>query len=143
MAITFKLEVVCIGNMVFSGEVESLVVPGIEGQLGVLAHHAPLMTILEPGEVVMKKGGEETVLAVSGGFMEVRPDKVVILADACERAEDIDIRRAEEAKKRAEERLKCPAPGMDLARAEAALRRSIARLRVAEVARRRKTAQKS
>jgi len=87
----------------------------------------------------VRKGGEEFSLAISGGFLEVRPDRVIVLADAAERAEEIDIARAEAAKRRAEERLKHPTPEVDMARAEAALRRAIARLQVVERRRKRRT----
>ena len=91
------------------------------------------MTILQAGELVVRKGTQEESLAISGGFLEVRPDRVIVLADQAERAEEIDIARAEEARKRAEQRLaERHAPGLDTARAEAALRRAIARLTVAE-----------
>ncbi|MEW6034162.1 MAG: F0F1 ATP synthase subunit epsilon [Chloroflexota bacterium] len=135
---TIRLEVVCVDGVTYSDDVDVVVAPGIEGQLAVLPHHAPLMTVLEPGQLMVRKGGGETYMAISGGFLEVRPDKVVILADACERADDIDIARAEAARKRAEERMKAAGPGVDLARAEAALRRSLTRLRVAELSRQRK-----
>jgi F-type H+-transporting ATPase subunit epsilon len=85
---------------------------------------------------VIKKEEEEFFLFISGGFLEVRPDKVIILADACEQCEEINIDRAEEARRRAEELLKSPAPGMDHTKAEAALRRSLARLKVAQRVRR-------
>ncbi len=94
------------------------------------------MTMLQPGDLLIKKDNEEEYLAISGGFLEVRPDKVIILADACERAEEIDIARAEAAKRRAEETLKERPPEIDTAAAEAALRRSLARLKVAERRRR-------
>ncbi|MBI2832229.1 MAG: F0F1 ATP synthase subunit epsilon [Chloroflexi bacterium] len=136
---TLKLDVVTAEGTVFSDEVELIVAPGAEGQLGILPHHTPLMTMLQPGELRFKKGGEDTYLAVSGGFLEVRPDRVIVLADTAERAEEIDRERAEEAKKRAEERMAHPLPGIDMARAEAALHRSIARLKVAEKRRRRTT----
>lgn len=135
---TFKLDIISLDGQLFSEEVESLVAPGSEGQVGILAHHAPMMVALQPGELIVRKSGEEGYLAVSGGFLEVRPDKVVILADAAERAEDIDLKRAEEARKRAEESLKAPMTGADLARTEAALRRSLVRLRTAEIARKRR-----
>jgi len=134
--VTTRLEIVTAEGVVFSDDVEVVVAPGIEGQLGILPHHAPLMTMLLPGELWVRKGGEEFSLAISGGFLEVRPDRVIVLADAAERAEEIDIARAEEAKRRAEERLTHPTEEVDLARAEAALRRSLARLKV--VARRRR-----
>lgn len=136
---TIKLDVVTAEGVVFSDDVDLVVAPGSEGQLGILPHHTPLMAILQPGELRVKKGGEDIALAVSGGFIEVRPDRVIVLADTAERAEEIDRERAEEAKRRAEERLAHPVPGIDTARAEAALRRSIARLRVAEKKRRRYT----
>jgi len=109
----------------------------MEGQLGILPHHAPLMTILQAGELIVRRGGEEDTLAISGGFLEVRPDRVIILADQAERAEEIDIDRAEAAKKRAEERLSKKVE-IDTARVEASLRRAIARLTVAEKIKRRR-----
>ena len=132
---TFRLEVVTAERMVFADDVNEVVAWGMEGQLGILPHHAPLMTMLQPGDLLIKKDNEEEYLAISGGFLEVRPDKVVILADACERAEEIDIARAEAARRRAEATLKERPSGAD-AVAEAALRRSLARLKVAERRRR-------
>ena len=134
---TFRLEVVTAERMVFADDVSEVVAWGVEGQLGILPHHAPLMTMLQPGDLVIKRDNEEEYLALSGGFLEVRPDKVIILADACERVEEIDIARAEAAKRRAEETLKEQPPEVDTAVAEAALRRSLARLKVAEKRRRR------
>jgi len=133
---TFKLEIVTAEKMVYSDEVSALIVWGVEGQLGILPHHAPLMTMLQPGDLLIRKDKEEEILAVSGGFLEVRPDKVIVLADACERVDEIDIARAEEAKKRAQETMKAGPLTADAAVAEAALRRSLARLKVAERRRR-------
>jgi F-type H+-transporting ATPase subunit epsilon len=136
---TLKLDVVTAEQVVYTDVVDMLVAPGAEGQLGILPHHAPLMTTLQPGELRIKKGGEESYLAISGGFIEVRPDHVIILADAAERADEIDIARAEEAKLRAEEQLRQRrGAGMDGSRAEAALRRAVARLSVVERRRKRK-----
>jgi F-type H+-transporting ATPase subunit epsilon len=136
---SIKLDVVTAERVVYAEEVDMVVAPGVEGQLGILPHHAPLMTTLQAGELRIRKGGEEISLAISGGFLEVRPDRVVVLADAAERAEEIDIARAEEAKRRAQERLaQRQAPEIDGARAEASLRRALARLKVAEKTRRRK-----
>ena len=135
---TFKLEIVTAERMVFSDEVSALIVWGVEGQLGILPHHAPLMTMLQPGDLVIKKEKEEEVLAISGGFLEVRPDKVIVLADACERADEIDIARAEEAKKRAQETMKAGPLTADAAAAEAALRRSLARIKDAQRKRQRR-----
>jgi F-type H+-transporting ATPase subunit epsilon len=134
---TIRLEIITAERQVFADDVNAVIAPGIEGELGILPHHAPLMTMLKPGELLIRKDGAETYMVVSGGFLEIRPDKVIVLADACERAEEIDITRAEEAKHRAEERLKTHPPGIDMARAQAALLRSLVRLRVAERRRRR------
>jgi F-type H+-transporting ATPase subunit epsilon len=133
---TFRLEVVTAERMVFADDVNEVVAWGVEGQLGILPHHTPLMTMLQPGDLLIKKDNGEEYLVISGGFLEVRPDKVIILADACERAEEIDIARAEAAKRRAEATLKERPPEVDTAAAEAALRRSLARLKVAEKRRR-------
>jgi F-type H+-transporting ATPase subunit epsilon len=133
-----RLEIVTAEGVVFSDDVDLVVAPGIEGQLGILPHHTPLMTMLQPGELRVRKDGEEFYLVISGGFLEVRPDRVIVLADACERAEEIDVARAEEAKSRAEERLKEHASDLDVARAEAALRRAVTRLEVVQRRRKRK-----
>lgn len=133
---TTRLDVVTAEREVFSDDVDEVVAPGVEGQLGILPHHAPLMTMLLPGELVIKKGGEEFYLAVTGGFIEARPDHIIVLADAAERVEEIDVARAEEARRRAEQRLAERPPGVDMARAEAALRRSLLRLQVAQRRRR-------
>ncbi len=133
---TFRLEIVTAERMVFSDDVTALIAWGVEGQLGILPHHAPLMTMLQPGDLMIRKDREEEYLAITGGFLEVRPDKVIILADACERADEIDVARAEEAKKRAQETMKAAPLTVDAATAEAALRRSLARLKVAERKRR-------
>lgn len=128
---TVRLDIVTAERVVFSEDVDILVAPGILGQLGILPHHTPLMTTLEPGELLVRKSGEEISMAISGGFLEVRPDRIIVLADAAERADEIDMARAEAAKSRAQQRLTQPAPEIDLAQAEAALRRALARLRVA------------
>ena len=136
---SIRLDIVTAERAVYAEDVDMVIAPGVEGQLGILPNHAPLMTTLQAGELRVKKGGEEVSLVISGGFLEVRPDKVVVLADAAERVEEIDIARAEEAKRRAQERLvEKRAPGIDEAQAEAALLRSLARLRVVERVRRRK-----
>lgn len=135
---TLKLDIVTAERVVFTADdVEVIVAPGIEGELGVLPHHAPLITALQPGILTVRRRGEEVDMAVSGGFLEVRPDRVIVLADTAERAEEIDLARAEEARRRAEERLRTREVTVDVARAEAALRRSLVRLRVAERRRRR------
>ena len=132
------VDIVTAERTVFSDDADVVVVPGVEGQMGILPHHVPLMTMLQSGEILIRKGGDETHLAISGGFLEVRPDRVIILADAAERAEEIDAKRAEEARRRAEEEIKKHAPGIDMAKTEAALRRALARLEVVERVRRRR-----
>jgi F-type H+-transporting ATPase subunit epsilon len=134
---SIKLDIVTAERSVFSEEVDVVVAPGIEGQLGLLPHHTPLMTTLQAGELRVKKGGEEFSLVISGGFLEVRPDRIIVLADAAERADEIDLARAEEAKLRAQEHLRRHTHGVDTTRAEAALSRSLARLKVGEKRRRR------
>jgi len=138
-----KIDVITAEHLVMSDDVDVVVAPGIIGELGILPHHAPLITMLQPGELIIRKGLDETYMAVTGGFLEVRPDKIIVLADACERAEEIDIERAEAAKRRAEERLKAHPAGVDEMRAEAALRRSLIRLSIAERRARKRTGKPS
>ena len=88
---SFRLDIVTAERTVFSEDVDAVTAQGVEGQLGILPHHIPLMTMLQPGELRIKKGEEEVSIAISGGFLEVRPDRIVVLADAAERAEEIDI----------------------------------------------------
>lgn len=103
----FALRVVSVERSLYEGEVEFLVVNGAIGEIGVLAHHAPLMTILKPGPLRIQEtiGGPEEVLFVGGGFLEVLPDRVTVLADVAEHADEISLERAEEARRRAQERL--------------------------------------
>jgi F-type H+-transporting ATPase subunit epsilon len=98
-----RCEVVTAERTVFDEDVDMVVAPGIEGQLGILPHHAPLITALTYGELVMRREGlEDDFIAIGGGFMEVGPEHVIILADSAERADEIDEARAEEARKKAE-----------------------------------------
>ncbi len=129
-----QCDVVSVERIVFSDSVDMVLVPGAEGMLGILPHHAPLVTTLVPGEITIRKSSQEDVfVAVGGGFIEVRPDRVTILADSAERAEEIDIERAEAARRRAEERLHADGIGtVDFSRAEMALQRSLTRIKVAE-----------
>jgi F-type H+-transporting ATPase subunit epsilon len=129
---TIKVDIVTAERLVFSEDADIVMVPGVDGELGILPHHAPIMTMIKPGEVLVRKCAEEYSLAVSGGFLEVKPDHITILADAAERADEIDIARAEAAKKRAEENLTNRTAETDNANAEASLRRALARLKVAE-----------
>ena len=125
---------------------EDLIVPGSEGQLAILPRHAPLMTTLDYGELIFRRGTNETSFAIGGGFLEVHSDKVTVLADVAENADEIDAERAEEARKRAEDRLQNPntdQTSVDLARAQASLQRALLRLNVVEKRRRRTNASSS
>ena len=129
--VTMGLEIITAEQRVYADEVEAVVAPGIDGELGILPHHAPLMTALQPGEIMIRKGGQESYLAVTGGFLEVMGNRVTILADACERSEEIDEERAQAAVRQVQERLATRAADLDLERAAASLRRAETRLRVA------------
>lgn len=135
-----NVEVVSAERVVFTGEANMVVAPGSEGVLGILPRHASLLTTLAPGALRIKQDGDEIDIAVSGGFLQVHNDRVEVLTDAAERAEEIDLQRAEEARQRAQRALaELPqgAERADAAAMEAALRRSLARLKVAELRRRR------
>ena len=132
---TIHLEIVTAERQVYSEDVDIVIAPGIDGELGILPRHSPLLTVLKPGEIRVRKGGEESSIAVSGGFLEVLGNKVTILADTAEYAEEIDLERAEEALKRAQERV-ASSVSMDLERAVASVRRSQARVKVARRRRR-------
>jgi F-type H+-transporting ATPase subunit epsilon len=137
--VPLKVDIVTAERLVYSEEgVERLIVPGVEGELGVLTLHAPLLTMMQPGVLRIVKGGDEVEMAITGGFIEVRQNRVTILADAAERAEEIDTVRAEEARRRAQRRLEERASEEDLARAEASLARALVRLKVVERRRRRR-----
>ena len=127
-----KVEFVTAERRVFSQEADFVVAPGVEGDLGVLPRHIPLLTPLRTGEIMIRNDGQEEFFFVGGGFLEVLPDKVVILADVAERAEDIDETRAEAARKSAQDAL---AQDAGDAGAAAQLERAIFRLRVAEIRR--------
>lgn len=132
-----RLEIITPERAVLEDDVDMVIAPASEGYVGILPHHAPLLTTLGPGELRVKKGGVESSLAVFGGFMDVRPDRVVILTDAAEQADDIDASRAEAARARARETLQAGPVGLDEARARASLERAMVRLRVSERRRRR------
>lgn len=129
------LEIVTAERTVLSDNVDQINAPGAAGRMGVLPRHEPLMTMLVPGELTIIKNGEATPFAVSGGFMEVLPDRVTILADTAERADEIDEARADTARKRAEELLRERRSEQETVMAEAQLRRAMVRLRVARLKR--------
>lgn len=127
------VEIVTAERLVYrETDVDMVVAPGGDGVVGILPNHAPMMTTLAAGELRVKKGGAEQSLVVFGGFMEVTPSNVVVLADAAERVEEIDLARAEAARKRAEEAISRRSEDIDIAAAESDLRRATLRLRVSD-----------
>ncbi|RAK20436.1 ATP synthase F1 subcomplex epsilon subunit [Anoxybacillus vitaminiphilus] len=128
---TIKVSVVTPDGPVYEADVEMVSAKAQSGELGILPGHIPMVAPLQIGAVRLKKGGNTELVAVSGGFLEVRPDQVTILAQAAEKAEDIDVERAKAAKERAERRLQSKQEDIDLRRAELALQRAINRLNVA------------
>lgn len=134
---TLHVEVVTQDRNVYTGEADMVVAPGSEGVLGILPRHAPLLTMLQAGELRIKRGNNEEALFVAGGFMEVSHNVVTVLADAAERAEDIDEARAEEARRQAQVSLEQREADVDRGSLEGSLQRAIGRLKVAETVRRR------
>jgi F-type H+-transporting ATPase subunit epsilon len=128
---TITLEIVTAERLVFSEDVDVVVAPGIEGELAVLPHHAPLLTVLKAGVMRFRQEGKEGNLAVTGGFLEVMGEKVMVLADAAEHAEGINEERAQEAVSRAQERLANRDEDVDLERVLQSLQRAQVRLKVA------------
>jgi F-type H+-transporting ATPase subunit epsilon len=127
------LEIVTPERRAFEGDVDEVIVPGSEGELGILPHHAPLISLLGQGVLRLRSGGQEQEFAIFGGFLQVRPDRVVVLAETADVGSEIDLERAERARREAERVLEGgfvePA---DLASARAALQRALIRIRVAE-----------
>lgn len=132
-----QLQIITAERAVFSGQVDALVAPGISGQLGILPNHAPLMTVLQPGELMVRADGDESYLALSGGYLEVLGNRVTILADAAEDVDEIDEARAQEALERAQQRIASRESDADLQQAVSSLRRAQVRV---SVSRRRRTA---
>jgi F-type H+-transporting ATPase subunit epsilon len=135
--VKFALRVVSVERSLFEGDVEFLIANGADGELGVLARHAPLMTILKPGPLRIQEtmGGPEEVLFVGGGFLEVLPDRVTVLADVAELAAEISLDRAEEARRRAQERLAGTLTTAEEVEFQQALAVAEARLRLARARR--------
>jgi len=127
------LDIVTPERLVYADEVDEVICPGSEGELGVLPHHAPLLTTLGFGELRIKKGAEVEHFAIAGGFLQVRPDRVVVMAETAEMASEIDLERAEEARREAQRALESGfVEPSDLARARASLEKALLRIRVAE-----------
>lgn len=136
-SVTFNLDVVSAEERIFSGYARSIQVSGEEGDLGVLAGHTPLLTLIRPGMVrIVTKKGEEEIIYLSGGILEVQAHDVTILADTAVRGEDLDKAKAEEAKQRAEELINLPHGDVDYAKAAAELAKAVAQLKVIELVRR-------
>ena len=129
------LRVVSVERSLFEGDVDFIVAPGIDGELGILPKHAPLMTILKPGSLKITQGGQEQLLFVGGGFLEVLPDRVTVLADVAEHAEEISVEAAEEARRRAQERLSGTLSAAEEVEFQNALAMAEARLRLARARR--------
>ncbi len=138
-----QVELVTAEGRVLSEEADFVRAPGMAGELGVLPNHIPLMTPLRTGEVLVRNDNREEFLFVAGGFLEVLPDKVVILADAAERAEDIDEARAEESRRRAQQLMEQRSSDADVAEAAAAMERALFRLRIAELRKRGRSGSRS
>jgi F-type H+-transporting ATPase subunit epsilon len=128
-----QLEIVTPERLAYSDTVDAVTLPGSEGELGVLPHHAPLVSTLGIGELVIRKGGTEESFAIVGGFLQVRPDRVVVMAETADLASEIDLEKAQEARREAERALETGYhEGADLAAARAALQQALLRIRVAE-----------
>ena len=128
-----RLEIVTPEKLAYEDEVDSVVLPGSEGELGVLPHHAPLISTLGAGELRLRKGGEDEFFAIVGGFLQVLPDKVVVMAETADMASEIDLEKAQEARRKAEQALEGGfVEGADLAAARASLQAALIRIRVAE-----------
>ena len=139
MADKLNFQITTPEKVVYSDEIDEVVLPTPQGEIGILPNHIPLVSLLNPGELRIKKGNEVIYMAVSGGFIEVRPDKVVVLADTAEQAEEIDEQKAEEARKAAEGLItEKRADAAEFARLSAKIEKELARLKVARRRRRRK-----
>lgn len=132
MAKTFHLEIIATDRVFFKGEVEHLVITAIDGLLGIMAGHEPLVTSLPTGELKYLVDGEWKYAAISEGFIQVMPDSSIILAETCELPEEIDIKRAQEARERAEERLRQKQSIKEYYETQAALNRAMNRLKISQ-----------
>ena len=127
------LEIVTPERLAYEDDVDMVLVPGIDGELGILPHHAPLVSLLGVGELEIRKGGSSESFAIAGGFLQVRPDKVVVMAETADLAAEIDLEKAQEARREAERMLETGFhEGADLSAARAQLQAALMRIRVAE-----------
>ncbi len=132
MAKTFHLEIIAANRIFYQGECEHLVITAIDGLLGIMAGHEPLVTVLPTGELKYMVNGQWHYAAISEGFIQVMPESSVILADTCELPEEIDIKRAEEAKERAQEQLRQKQSIHEYYQTQAALNRAMNRLKISQ-----------
>jgi F-type H+-transporting ATPase subunit epsilon len=130
--VPLHLEIVTPEKRAFTGDVDEVIVPGSEGELGILPHHAPLISTLGQGVLRVKSGGQEQEFAIFGGFLQVRPDRVVVLAETADVASEIDLERAERARREAEHAIEGAREPADMETARAALQRALIRIRLAE-----------
>jgi F-type H+-transporting ATPase subunit epsilon len=127
------LEIVTPERLAYEDDVDMVLVPGIDGEMGILPHHTPLVSLLGVGELTIRKGGEEELFAIAGGFLQVRPDKVVVMAETADLDSEIDLEKAKAARDEAEKALESGyVEGADLSAARAELQRALLRIRVAE-----------
>jgi F-type H+-transporting ATPase subunit epsilon len=130
---TLHLEIVTPERLAYEDDVDMVLVPGIDGELGILPHHTPLVSLLGVGELEIRKGGSSESFAIAGGFLQVRPDKVVVMAETADLASEIDLAKAEEARREAQRAIESGFhEGADLAVARAELQKALLRIRVAE-----------
>jgi len=128
-----RLEIVTPEKLAYEDDVDMVLVPGIDGEMGILPHHTPLVSLLGVGELKIRKGGTEESFAIAGGFLQVRPDKVVVMAETADLAAEIDLEKAQQARAEAERALEAGyVEGADLSAARAELQRALIRIRVAE-----------
>jgi F-type H+-transporting ATPase subunit epsilon len=132
MPLTLHVDIVSAEEEIFSGKAEMVVAPASGGEVGIYPRHAPMLTTLKPGEVIVREGGEDKLFFVSGGVLEVQPEIVTVLSDTAIRARDLDEAKALEAKKRAEDAMKDKKADMDYARAQIELVEALAQLRTIE-----------
>jgi len=128
----FKLDIVTPERLVYSDDVDVVTVPTIEGEIGILANHTPIVSVIAPGEIKIRKNGVINYMAISGGFVQFMKNKATILADAAERAEEINMERAENARERARKLLSEKLDTVSHAETFAALQRSLIRIKVAQ-----------
>lgn len=138
-ATTIQIEIVSTEKSLYSGDATMVVAPGVSGELGILPQHAPLLTRIKPGVLkILMEDGNQDLFYVSGGVLEVQPEKITVLADVAERGDDLDEERAQQARQAAEEKLASATPDLDYATAQAELARAVAQLQIIQKLRKRR-----